>query len=437
MVDSHIILLISAGQGTVNPALEFAKHLIRRGVKVTIVTSVFAHRRMTKTAQIPEGLTIAAFSDGYDEWIKIGDDKFEHFLSEFRSRGSRAIAELITASIEEGHPITRLVYTMGQTWAAELARGLHIPSTLFWIQPATVFDIYYSYFNGYGDMIRKSTTTSDPIEIPGLPLLLTSRDLPSFLVPSNSNSYSFVLPLVKEQLEYLLDTETNPPKILVNTFDAIEPAALRAIEKFNLIPIGPLVPPPSLDRKDYVEWLNSKPESSVVYVSFGSIVVLSKQQMEEIARGLLESHWPFMWVIRETEEIGDKQEELEQQGIIVPWCSQVDVLSHPSLGCFVSHCGWNSSLESLVSGVPMVGFPQFTDQMTNAKLIEDVWKTGVRGTPNEEGIVNGDEIKRCIEMVMGGEEFTRNAKKWKASASQAVEEGGSLDMNLKAFVDEL
>ncbi|KAA8548347.1 hypothetical protein F0562_000031 [Nyssa sinensis] len=444
---------LKEAQGAINPAFQLAKHLIRMGVKVTIVTTVSAHRRMTKSAPIPDDLTIAAFSGGYDEGFKNRDDH-QHFLSEYRSHGSRAVAELITASRKEGHPITRLVYTMLQTWAAKLAHDLHIPSTPFWIQPATVFQIYYYYFNGYGDLIGKnSSDPSCPIEIPGLPLL-TSRDLPSFLVPSDSNRYSFALPIFKEQLE-LLDAETKP-KILVNTFDAIEPEALRAIEKFNLIAVGPLVSSASLERedpsetqtsRDYVEWLNSKPKSSVVYVSFGSVVLLSKLQMEEIARGLLESHRPFIWVIRAM-EIGDKQEdklgfreELEKQGMIVPWCSQVDVLSHPSLGCFFTHCGWNSSLESLVSGIPVVGFPQFTDQPTIAKLIEDVWKTGARLTANEEGLVKGDEIKRCIEMVMGGgqrgEELSKNAKKWKALARDALKEGGSLDINLKAFVDEL
>ncbi|KAA8548346.1 hypothetical protein F0562_000030 [Nyssa sinensis] len=290
MIDRHILLLTFPAQGAINPAFQLAKHLIRMGVKVTIVTTVSAHRRMTKSAPIPDDLTIAAFSDGYDDGFKNRDDH-QHFLSEFKSHGSRAVAELITASRKEGHPITRLVYTMLQTWAAKLAHDLHVQSTLFGIQPAPVFQIYYYYFNGYGDLIRKnSTDTSCPIEIPGLPLL-TSRDLPSFLVPSNSNLYSFALPSFKEQLE-LLDTETKPK--------------------------------------------------------------------------------------------------------ILP---------------------------------------------TNAKLIEDVWKTGVRVTANEEGLVKGDEIKRCIEMVMGGgergEELRKNAKKWKALARDAQKEGGSLDINLKAFVDEL
>ncbi|RVW67063.1 Crocetin glucosyltransferase, chloroplastic [Vitis vinifera] len=110
-------------------------------------------------------------------------------------------------------------------------------------------------------------------------------------------------------------------------------------------------------------------------------------------------------------------------------------------GCFITHCRWNSTLECLASGVPVVAFPQKTDQGTNGKLIEDVWKTGVRVTANEEGIVEGEEIKRCLKVVMGGgergEELRRNAGKWKDLAREAVKDGGSSDNNLKAFLDEL
>ncbi|XWS44828.1 hypothetical protein CRYUN_Cryun15aG0082500 [Craigia yunnanensis] len=198
-----------------------------------------------------------------------------------------------------------------------------------------------------------------------------------------------------------------------------------------------------------IEWLNSKPESSVIYVSFGSLSVLAKPQMEELAKGLLEIGRPVLWVIRENgvEQKEEDQEglrcrkELEMQGMIVPWCSQVEVLSHPSVGCFVTHCGWNSTFESLVSGVPMVTFPQCSDQPTNAKLVQDVWKTGVRVRENEERIVEGCEIKRCLELVMGGgergEEMKRNAKKWKYLAREAAKENASSDKNLKTFVDEL
>jgi len=325
-----------------------------------------------------------------------------------------------------------------------------VPSTFLWIQPATILDIYYYYFNGYGDTI--GSNMNDPsrsIELPGLPPV-TGSDLPSFLLASNTNN--FALPLLKKHFD-LIDAQKNP-KVLVNSFDALESEALRAIEKLNMVAVGPLIPSAFLDGKDqsdtsfggdlyqdskaYVNWLDSKPSKSVIYAAFGSYTPISKQQIEEIKHGLLACGMPFLWVVRATEE--EKlscKDELQQQGMIVPWCSQVEVLSHPSLGCFVSHCGWNSSLESLVSGVPVVAFPQWSDQVTNAKLIEDVWKTGIRVKPNPDGIVQRDEIKRSIEMVMGGDEMRTNAKKWKDLAREAGKEGGSSDKNLETFVNEV
>ncbi|KAJ7979158.1 Glycosyltransferase [Quillaja saponaria] len=460
----RFLIITYSAQGHINPGLQFAKRLISTGAHVTFVTTVFAERRMGKK-QITDGLFFTTFSDGYDDGFTNGSG-VEKYMSELKQRGTETLTNLIESAANEGHPFTCVIYTLLLHWVAEVARELHLPSALLWIQPAIVFDIYYHYFNGYSEVIRNKA--NDPyysIELPGLPLL-TSRDLPSFLVPSNTNTYTFGLPAFQEQMK-ILDNETNPI-ILVNTFDSLEPEALKAIEKFNLIAIGPLIPSAFLDGKDpsdnsfggdlfhvshddYKQWLDLKSESSVIYISFGSISVLSKKQKEEIARGLLDTGRPFLWVIREKEENKKEEEseeeeiscreELEQQGKIVKWCSQVEVLSHPSLGCFVTHCGWNSTIESLVSGVPVVAFPQWTDQATNAKLLEDVWKTGVRVEVNEEGIVESEEIKRCLELVMGsgerGEEMRISAKKWKKLGREAVKEGGSSEKNLKCFVDKV
>ncbi|KAL7251107.1 hypothetical protein ACSBR1_013023 [Camellia fascicularis] len=116
----------------------------------------------------------------------------------------------------------------------------------------------------------------------------------------------------------------------------------------------------------------------------------------------------------------------------------VEVLSHPCLGCFVTHCGWNSILESLASGVPVVAFPHWSDQTMNAKMVTRVWETGVRVKANEEEIVESEEVKRCIEEVMGGEErgeeMRRNAKKWKELTREAVKEGpGCSSLGVGAF----
>lgn len=328
--------------------------------------------------------------------------------------------------------------------------------------------MYYHYFRGFKDEI--DAYSGDPtwqVQIPGVPPLGID-DLPSFIVPTAAERMKITLPTFQEQID-TLDAEERP-KVLVNTFDELESDALRGIDKYEMIGIGPLIPSefmnghdPSVKsfscdlfekaKDDYIEWLNAKEKSSVVYISFGSLLTLPKSQMEEIARALVDARRPFLWVIRSTTKNknmnnDDKSDgelscldELNNIGKIVPWCSQLEVLTHPSLGCFITHCGWNSTLESLSCGVPMVAFPRWTDQGTNAKLVEDVWRTGVRVRVDKDGIVRCDEIRRCIEEVMDGGDLStqvrKNAEKWKRLAREAEAENGSSNRNLKTFFEQV
>nr|POE45137.1 crocetin glucosyltransferase, chloroplastic [Quercus suber] len=166
--------------------------------------------------------------------------------------------------------------------------------------------LYYFYNNGFTGVIGNDSDDrpSGSIQLPGLPLLLATCDLPSFLLASNP--YAFVHPKFQAQLDEL-EKESNP-RILVNTFDELEPEALKALEKHNLVLVGLLVPYAILDGRDpsdgsknYIKWLNLKSKSSVIYISFGSLLVLKKQQMEEIAWRLLDFGRPFLWAIRAKE----------------------------------------------------------------------------------------------------------------------------------------
>ncbi|XP_019179887.1 PREDICTED: crocetin glucosyltransferase, chloroplastic-like [Ipomoea nil] len=461
MDDCHVLLVIFPGQGHINPSLQFAKRLVNLGAKVTLSTGFSAMNRMSSRPEI-QGLDFAPFSDGYDAGLEPAD--LNDFWASIKTRGSDAVAKLITAKKEEGRPFTRLIYTTVMSWAGVVARGLHVPVTLLWIQPATVLDIYYHYFTEYGDLFRNCSGKNRVVEVPGVPPLGV-RDFPSFLFSTETNvnyDLDWAIEAMGDQIEEINGEEN--PKVLVNTFDALEFDALRAIKKVRMVGIGPLIPSAYLDGKDpsdtafggdlrqnssndYVEWLDSQPKSSVVYLAFGSYADAPNTMLEEIAQGLVKTKVPFLWVLRETSK-GEKpeeklrcKEELEEQGKIVRWCAQVEVLQHPSIGCFLTHCGWNSTLESLASGVPLVACPLWNDQFSNAKLIQDVWKLGMRVSANEEGVVEADEYKRCIECVMGGgekgEELRKNAKKWKELAKGAMKEDGSSYLNLKAYMDEM
>lgn len=224
--------------------------------------------------------------------------------------------------------------------------------------------------------------------------------------------------------------------------------------------IGPMVPSAYLDGriegdKGYgaslwkplseqcTSWLKTKPQESVIYISFGSMVSLTSKQMEEIAWALTCSSSYFLWVVRETERHklpARFAESTNGKGLIVGWCNQLETLAHPAIGCFVTHCGWNSTLEGLSLGVPMVAVPQWADQMTDAKFIEEIWGVGVRAKEDEFGIAGREELLFCLKEVMGGErseQMKRNARKWRELAKRAIDEGGSSDKSIDEFVKQL
>ncbi|KAG5632865.1 hypothetical protein H5410_004582, partial [Solanum commersonii] len=401
-------------------------------IGVTLTTSLSAFSKIKKLPNV-EGLSFAPFSDGYDVKFQLSSvDDFHMFYSSVKSRGSKFIFNLIQSNAKNGTPFPHVIYTIIMEWVGLVAKKINIPSTLFWIQPATVFDVYYYRFTDYSDYFKNCDAKDKIIELPGLPPL-SPIDFPSFVFDDMDNS-NWAVKSLKRQIE-MLSSEENP-RVLVNTFDALEFDALRIIKHVTMVGIGPSIPSTFLDdntfradmieisSKNYMNWLNSKDKGSVIYIAFGSYSKISSQLMEEIGHGLLKCGRPFLWVIREGQD-GDKMEEklsckdeLEKQGKIVSWCSQ-----------------------SIASKVPIVACPLWNDQVCNAKLIQDVWKNGVRVNVSEGGVVERDEFNRCITIVMGdgeeGEELRKSVKKWSDLAKEAMKENGTSSVNLKAFANEI
>ncbi|XWS55625.1 hypothetical protein CRYUN_Cryun09bG0016900 [Craigia yunnanensis] len=135
------------------------------------------------------------------------------------------------------------------------------------------------------------------------------------------------------------------------------------------------------EDRDCITWLDSQPSKSVVFVSFGSIVSFTHDQMLEFWHGLVNSGKPFLWVLRPNSIIGeddpgnilmDFEERTKDKGLIVSWTPQEEVLAHPAVGGFLTHCGWNSTLESIYAGVPMICWPAITDQQVNSRCVSNV-----------------------------------------------------------------
>ncbi|XP_038889199.1 UDP-glycosyltransferase 83A1-like [Benincasa hispida] len=200
--------------------------------------------------------------------------------------------------------------------------------------------------------------------------------------------------------------------------------------------IGPLLASNRLGnsgQKDStcLKWLDQQSPCSVTYVAFGSFTVLDKTLLRELVLGFELTGKPFLVVRPDltTENPNNVfplgfQERIESRGKIVCWAPQQRVLNHPSIACFVSHCGWNSTLESLSNGVRFLCWPYFADQFLNENYICVIWKVGLRSKKDEHGIVTRTEIKKKVEKLLADEDLKQRIQKRKKTMSESVEEGG-------------
>ncbi|CAI9268674.1 unnamed protein product [Lactuca saligna] len=432
MKHHHFLLVSLPIQSHINPTFRLATRLTRTGAQVTLATTISG----LKTLPSISGMSYHFFPGG-------GADGKLTSIQELKFPGSINLKELLLTKAKEGQKVDLLIYGLSLPWVAEVARELHVPSALFFFQSAASFSVVYHFFKGDGGVGNSNIDLTGSIKLPGLPLLRYS-EIPSFLIPTHRYAYVF-----QEHIDTL---EKHPNSfILINSFDGLEEESIKSLpDHINIFSVGPLnsgeTEEPFVidtiqdsDREKYLRWLDSKREKSVVYVSFGSLVKLQKNQKYEIFQGLIELGYPFLWVIRNQGEDDEESRRYtaEGGGLIVRWCSQVEVLNHVAVGCFVTHSGWNSTVESMVSGVPMVGYPQDADQKMNAKMVEEVWGNGVKAVADGEGVVGREEMKRCLAVVMGGGEITRNCEKLKSMAMEAMSEDGSSHRNLNRFFQTL
>ncbi|KAK3206092.1 hypothetical protein Dsin_020138 [Dipteronia sinensis] len=450
---AHVLVLPYPSQGHINPMLQFSKRLASKGLKLTFAITLFISKSFNVVPEPSGGsaVVIETISDGYDDGGFAEAESIHAYLKRMEACGSKTLTEIITKHRSSSNPIDCILYDPFLYWALDVVNKFGLVGAAFFTQPCAVNYVYYLVHHG----LLKLPIVETPVSIPGLPML-ELQDMPSFIYHQGQYPAYF---------DMLLNQFSNADKAhfaLVNTFYDLEQEVVDSMSKFcPLLTIGPTVPSFYLDNrvqndKDNdlnlyklldpsicTNWLNTKPERSVVYVSFGSMACLSNEQMEELAWGLKQSNFYFLWVVRASEEPKlPKQfiEEIADKGLLVRWSPQLEVLSNKALGCFFSHAGWNSSIEALCLEVPMVVMPQWTDQPMNAKCVEDVWKVGIRVRVDEDGIVRRKEIENCIREVMEGEkgrEMRRNSKKWRELAIKAVSEGGTTDKNIDEFVSKL
>ncbi|BFG42558.1 hypothetical protein CerSpe_288320 [Prunus speciosa] len=420
---AHCLVLPFPSQGHINPMLQFSKLLNHKGIKITLANTIFVHNTLHKISSSSTSIAFETISDGYDEGGITQAESIEAYLDRFRKIGTKTLIELIDRLSSSGNRVDCIVYDAFMPWPLDVAKKFGIVGAVFFTQSCAVDNIFYHVHQG---LLKLPLPPESEILLPGLPPLQPS-DMPSFISVYGSYPAFFTM-VVDDQFSNVDKADW----VLCNTFYELEEEVVDWMAKlWPLRTIGPTIPSMYLDKRrednrDYgfslfnpnsdacLTWLNAKPKGSVAYVSFGSLAELGEDQMEELGWGLRNSNNYFLWVL--------------------------DVLANEAVGCFVTHCGWNSTLEALSLGVPMVAVPQWTDQSTNARFIMDVWKMGLKAQADEKGIVRREEIANCVREILEGErgkEIRKNASKWKELAKNAVDEGGSSDKNIDEFIAKL
>ncbi|KAL6202946.1 hypothetical protein ACLB2K_026650 [Fragaria x ananassa] len=461
----HAIFIPYPLQGHVIPSVELAIKLASRGFKITFVNTQSIHHHTSKAQPKTGGnLFAAAREAGHDiDYTTVSDglpvefdrslnhDQFmASLLHVFSAHVDELVGKLVKSS-ESTAPVTCLIADTFFVWPGQVAKKYDLLYVSFWTEPALVYSLYY-----HVDLLRKNghfachDVREDDIDyIPGVKSI-DPRDMMSYLQDANITTvcHQIIFNAFKDVRE--------SHYVLCNTVEEIESETIAPLHaKIPFYAIGPLFPnrfnksivATSLwSESDCSQWLNTKPQGSVLYVSFGSYAHVSKRDLIEIAEGLELSKVNFVWVLRPdivSSEDTDPlpfgfKERTSDRGIIIQWCCQKSVLAHPAIGGFLTHCGWNSTLESIWCGVPLLCFPLLTDQFTNRKLIVDDWKVGTNLCDRK--VVKKKVVSNKINHLMdvkSGDEFRKAVAKVRKTMEDALKPNGSSDQNIDTFIKDL
>ncbi|CAN6204223.1 unnamed protein product [Urochloa humidicola] len=446
----HVVAVPYPGRGHINPMLAVCRQLAAAdaGLAVTMVVTEEWHALLAAAgvpATLPDRVRLATIPNVIPS---------EH------GRGADWVGFIEAVHAKMGEPVERLLDQLEPrpdavvvdtylTWgvAAGAARG--IPVCSLWTQPATFFLALYH--------IDRWPPVDGPEGEEGQSCKSLDQYFPFPVLSSVKCSDIKIfrsLELPMKRLAQVFSDLRKAQFVLFTSVYEIESGAINAISQVLPCPIytvGPSIPHMSLEgnsdkirREKYSDWLDAQPKNSVLYVSFGSFVSMPFSQLEEVAMGLHDSAVRFFWVARDKATTTTLQQISSDKGLVVPWCDQLKVLSHPSVGGFLSHCGWNSTLEAVFAGVPVLAFPVAWDQLVNARLVSDEWKIGInlREQRRDDGIVSRATISAAVTKLMDladGDnlEMRRRAKELRETSRSAIQEGGSSWRSLSSFARDL
>ncbi|TXG48396.1 hypothetical protein EZV62_027690 [Acer yangbiense] len=423
----HAVCIPYPAQGHINPMLKVAKLLHSKGFHITFVHTEYNHKRLLKSRgpNSLDGLPDFAFETIPDGLPPTDADATQDIPSLCESTSKTCLAPLrhllskLNNSTVGIPPVTCVISDGVMSFTLEATEEIGIPNVLFWTTSACGFLGYVHYAN----LIAKGLT----------PLKESQR----------ASKASAIILNTFDDYEFEHDVLSDLSSILIPPIYSIGPLhlLLKNIPQNGLDSIGS-----NLWREELecFQWLNSKKSKSVVYVNFGSITVMTPKQMVEFAWGLANSEQEFLWIIRPDIVKGKSAmlphefvEETKERGLLASWCPQEQVMNHPSIGGFLTHSGWNSTIESVSCGVPMVCWPFFAEQQTNCRFACSEWGIGME----IDNDVKREEVEKLVRELMErekGEKMRSKAMELKNKAKEATTSShGSSYLNFNKLVDEV
>ncbi|KAK7306718.1 hypothetical protein VNO77_44673 [Canavalia gladiata] len=467
----HAVCVPFPAQGHVNPAMQLAKLLRCIGFHITFVNTEFNHNRFVRShgAEFVKGLPDFQFEtipDGLPPSNLDATQDVPPLCDAVRKNCYGPFKELVMKlnSSPEVPSVSVIIADGTFGFAGRVARELGIPEVQLWTASACGFVGYLQFdelvkrgiipfkdekFLSDGTLDKSLNWISGMKDI-------RLKDLPSFIRVTTLDDIMFDF-LGSEARNCLKSTS-----IIINTFEELDREAVEALraKNPNIYTIGPLhllgrhfpekeegfkLSGSSLWKIDTkcLAWLDQWEPNSVIYVNYGSITVMSEHHLKEFAWGLANSKLPFLWIMRPDVVMGEAItlpeeffDEIKDRGYITSWCIQDQVLTHPSIGLFLTHCGWNSSLEGITAGVPMICWPFFAEQQTNCRYVCTTWGIGMEINHD----VKREEITNLVkEMIEGdkGKEMKQKCLEWKKKAKIATDVGGSSYNNFYKLIKEV
>ncbi|XP_058100223.1 hydroquinone glucosyltransferase-like [Magnolia sinica] len=447
----HVAILPSPGMGHLIPLAELAKRLAHHyNFSLTFITLTIGATSKTQNSildTLPKTVKSIVIDPPPSVENIPEDAKVETRICANFNRSIQSIRNVLKNLASTTRLVAIIVDLFGMD-ALDVAAEVGVPTYIFYTSTcmALSFTLHLptldaTYSCAYSDL-------AEPVKLPGCVPFHGENVFEPALDRSN-DAYTWLLKVCR--------SHKKAKGILVNSFVDLEPETVNALRREPgvppLYPIGPVVQSSSAgggDGLDCLRWLDEQPRGSVLYVCFGSGGTLSMEQLNELALGLEMSGQRFLWVARGPHEknasatffsVQSNQEPLgflpkgflsrtKGVGFVVPsWAPQIQVLGHGSTGGFLSHCGWNSTLESIVHGVPMIAWPLYAEQKMNAVLLVEDLKVALRPTAKVDGIVEKEEIARVVEDLMAGDEGKRLRTKMEdlkdASAKALAKDGSS------------